>query len=321
MMREEFMRVIILLVIAVLVIPATGMAQGRRANPNPPAGIAVGALPQSDPHPPAGIAVGALPWGGYPHPPAGIAVPAPLPRSASARPPRHEVPRQTISPRSGPASEGWPRDSHPTWSNDPRHRRQIPGVPHPQIGLPLAPIGLQPHAQWNRGARHYRDRSYAPWYAWPVVYAVPQVVDAYPQMAPVTQPVVAEPIPETGRLILDVQPRIAQVFVDGYYAGTPDDFSADRGGLLLEAGPHRIDLILPDYERVTFDVRIAPNQFITYRQVLKPVKVEPVVPAPAARSAPSTFYLIPGCYMGNVPPKEVKLQPSCDPARVITFQQ
>ena len=75
-----------------------------------------------------------------------------------------------------------------------------------------------------------------------------------------------------------------------------------------------------DHQQVTFDVRIAPNQFITYRQVLKPIKVEPV-PAPAARSAPSTFYLIPGCYMGNVPPKEAKLQPTCDPARTITFQQ
>lgn len=152
-----------------------------------------------------------------------------------------------------------------------------------------------------------------------MVYAVPQIVDPYPQVAP-TPPPIAELIPETGSLILDIQPRTAQVFVDGYYVGTPDDFIADRGGLLLESGAHRIQVIMPDHEQVTFDVRIAPNQFITYRRVLNPVKVEPV-PAPAARSAPSTFYLIPGCYMGNVPPKEVTLQPTCDPALAITFQQ
>ena len=212
------MPVVMFVAIAVLVIPVTGMAQGRKANPH---------------NPPAGIAVGALPRNGHPLPPAGIAVPTPLPRSA--RPPRHDVPRPTISPRSGPASEGWPRDSRGNWSNDPRHRRPIPGLPLPQIGLPLPPIGLQSDVRWNRGARHHRDRSYAQWYGWPVVYAVPQVVDAYPQTAPAAPPD-AEPVPETGRLILDVQPRTAQVFVDGFYVGTPEDFSSDRGGLLLEAG-------------------------------------------------------------------------------------
>ena len=77
---------------------------------------------------------------------------------------------------------------------------------------------------------------------------------------------------------------------------------------------------MADHEQMGFDTKIAPNQFITYRQVLKPIKVEPV-PASAARSAPATFYLIPGCYMGNVPPKEANLRPTCDPARAITFQQ
>jgi hypothetical protein len=55
--------------------------------------------------------------------------------------------------------------------------------------------------------------------------------------------------------------------------------------------------------------------------VLKPFKVQPVAAAPATRSAPVTFYLIPGCYMGNVPPKEAHLRPDCDPDRAITFQQ
>lgn len=242
------------------------------------------------------------------------------PRTAIATLPRHAVPRQTIPPRSGPASEGWPRDPVPTWSITPRHGRATHGVPLPQIGLPLPPIGLQPHVAWNKGGRHHRGRFYAPWYAWPMVYAVPQVVDPYPQTAPAPLPVITEQLPQTGRLILEVQPRTAQVFVDGYYVGTPDDFGADRGGLLLESGAHRIDLIMPDYEQVSFDVKVAPNQFITYRQVLKPIKVEPIL-TPAARSAPITFYLIPGCYMGNVPPKEAKLRPTCDPARAITFQQ
>ena len=163
---------------------------------------------------------------------------------------------------------------------------------------------------WNRG--------YTASYGWPIVYAVPQIVETHVvSQAPAPEPIGQE-LP-MGRLVLDVQPASAQVFVDGYYVGTADDFNASLGGLLLETGAHRIDLAAPDHEQITFDVRIALNQFVTYQQVLKPIKLQPIVPP--ARSAPQIFYLIPGCYMGNVPPKEATLRPNCDPARAITFQQ
>jgi hypothetical protein len=32
-----------------------------------------------------------------------------------------------------------------------------------------------------------------------------------------------------------------------------------------------------------------------------------------------TFYLIPGCYMGNVPPKEANLPATCDITRAVSF--
>ena len=32
------------------------------------------------------------------------------------------------------------------------------------------------------------------------------------------------------------------------------------------------------------------------------------------------MYLIPGCYMGNVPPQEVKLPAGCDASRVTTIK-
>ncbi len=150
------------------------------------------------------------------------------------------------------------------------------------------------------------------------MYVATQPLESYAQA--VDPPPVVEQPPEVGRLALDVQPATAQVFVDGYYVGTAADFTASTGGLVLETGPHRIDLVMPDHELMSFDVRIAPNQFITYRQVLKPINAQPVQP-PAVRSAPATFYLIPGCYMGNVPPKEANLRPTCDPAQAITFQQ
>src|SRR5262245_5572708 len=35
---------------------------------------------------------------------------------------------------------------------------------------------------------------------------------------------------------------------------------------------------------------------------------------------PSTFYYIPGCYMGNVPPSEVALPANCDHTRLVTWK-
>jgi hypothetical protein len=284
-------------------------------------------------------------------------VEADAPRLAVGQPPRHavprsDVPRPTVSPRSGPASEGWPRDPLPSTGIAQQHYRsipgvppppgypqqlhkripgvppppgyperlhkRIPGVPPPQIGLPLPHIGLKPHLRRSRHLPHRWNRSFAASFGWPSVYVVPQVVETYvTSQAPAPDPIAEELA--MGRLVLDVQPASAQVFVDGYYVGTADDFNANRGGLLLETGPHRIDLAAPDHEQNTFDVRISLNQFVTYQQVLKPIRREPIV-APA-RSAPQIFYLIPGCYMGNVPPKEANLRPTCDPARAITFQQ
>lgn len=149
--------------------------------------------------------------------------------------------------------------------------------------------------------------------------------------------------PVTGSLRLDVEPRsVLQVYVDGYYFGTPDDLN---GELELEAGPHKIEIRAPGYETLSFDVNIVRNRSITYRGVLRPVEtglkpgatgftpqadsvqtgLKPdVVTVTAATAAvapppPTTFYLIPGCYVGNVPPKDAGLPATCDQSRVVTF--
>jgi hypothetical protein len=74
---------------------------------------------------------------------------------------------------------------------------------------------------------------------------------------------------DVGDLRLDVSPRHAQVFVDGYYAGVVDDFDGAFQALKLESGAHRIDISAPGYETLTFDVRINPGQDIRYRGILR----------------------------------------------------
>jgi PEGA domain-containing protein len=146
---------------------------------------------------------------------------------------------------------------------------------------------------------------YAPWYE---PYPFSREAAVTPAPAPVEQPT------PTGRLILDPQPEGAQVFVDGYYAGIPDDFSVVHGGGVVEGGQHRIEVSAPGYESLSIDVRIAANQSVTYRGALKRI------PPPTAKNAPVTFYLIPGCYMGNVPPKDARLPATCDLGRVVEFK-
>jgi hypothetical protein len=210
----------------------------------------------------------------------------PLP---SVPPPRDPPPRFTIPPRTGSVADGWP------------------GPSLPRIGLTLPPIGLQPPANGKGPSRRHRHGWGVPWTYWPVVTYVPEViVVAPPEPAPV------EPSAQTGRLILDVRPESVQVFADGYYSGMSEDFGAARGGGVLETGLHRIDLVAPGYQPATIDLRIASNQSITYRAALEPL-------APPAAVPPTTFYFVPGCYMGNIPPKDARLPATCDLSRAVSW--
>lgn len=124
----------------------------------------------------------------------------------------------------------------------------------------------------------------------------------------------ASPVEATGLLRLTGTPESAQVFVDGYYVGSLDDIEARRV-LTLPAGPHRVELRAPDYQPATFDVRIDPNETLTYRAALEHLR-----PPPPARVAPvggaTRMYVIPNCYLGNVPPKPSRLPRGCDIKRV-----
>lgn len=75
---------------------------------------------------------------------------------------------------------------------------------------------------------------------------------------------------DAGELRLDVSPRHAQVFVDGYYVGTVDNFDGVFQGLKLEPGTYRIEIVASGYQTLQFDVRITPRQKISYRGELQP---------------------------------------------------
>ena len=75
-----------------------------------------------------------------------------------------------------------------------------------------------------------------------------------------------------GGVRLDLPQRSAEVYADGYFVGTVDDFDGTFQQVNLEPGPHRIAIRAPGYETIEFDVRIEPGQTITYRADMRRVQ-------------------------------------------------
>jgi hypothetical protein len=110
--------------------------------------------------------------------------------------------------------------------------------------LPLGHIGFGPFALWG---------------------TIPRA-GVYGPLADVP-PVPLEDAP-VGGLQLDVEPRRAQVYVDGRQAGMVDQFSGYYHHLDLAAGWHQIEIVEPGYLPLTIDVLVSPGRTTTYRGTL-----------------------------------------------------
>jgi hypothetical protein len=69
----------------------------------------------------------------------------------------------------------------------------------------------------------------------------------------------------SGGLQLDIEPRRALAYVDGWYVGVVDQFSGYYRHLDLAAGSHTIEILATDYEPLAFDIAISPGRTTTYR--------------------------------------------------------
>jgi hypothetical protein len=139
---------------------------------------------------------------------------------------------------------------------------------------------------------------------WPGYGALGGYIPTFDTTGPV--PFDAEP---EGRLSLNVTPGSAQVFVDGLYVGTADNFDRRGPGLNLEAGPRRVELHADGFEAVTFDVRIVPGETVSYQKELEREDVRPAAARVVAQ--PKTFYVIPRCYAGDTLPRSDQLPSGC----------
>ena len=88
-------------------------------------------------------------------------------------------------------------------------------------------------------------------------------------------------------LRVQVSPPETEVFVDGYYTGTVDDFDGFFQRLHLERGEHEVTLYLPGYRTVTQKIFLQPGGTFRIRHTMEPLPAgAPPEPRPVAPAAP-----------------------------------
>jgi hypothetical protein len=88
-------------------------------------------------------------------------------------------------------------------------------------------------------------------------------------------------------LRVQVSPRETEVFVDGYYAGTVDDFDGLFQRLNLEPGEHEVTLYLTGHRTVTQKILLQPSGTFRIRHTMEPLPAgAPPEPRPVATPAP-----------------------------------
>ena len=159
--------------------------------------------------------------------------------------------------------------------NEPPARMSLVGiVESPTRDLRIAVLSLNDHVFYGREgdlvAGRYRLIDFSD--------STARVVDPRGELTEIVPPPSSADVPTepptppassgTGSLRLLVSPGSTPVYVDGNFVGTVDDFSDTDSCLNLEVGVHRVELRAPEYESVTFDVRIDANRIATYRATL-----------------------------------------------------
>jgi hypothetical protein len=77
---------------------------------------------------------------------------------------------------------------------------------------------------------------------------------------------------DTGAVRLKINPKQAQIYVDGYYVGVVDSYDGSFQKLNLEGGSHKLELKAEGYEALQFEVLITPGETVTYKGTLKRVQ-------------------------------------------------
>ncbi|MHB8798011.1 MAG: PEGA domain-containing protein [Thermoanaerobaculia bacterium] len=211
-----------------------------------------------------------------PAPSAPRSAPAPS-ASAPSTPRRATAPRESTSGAPRRAGRGVvsvePRDGRSSGSRSATAGgggRRIPGV-----------VSAHPRGPGSGSHRHPRRRYYSPYTGWggtswwwggpwdwwwwgsrfgPYHWGFGGVV------------IVEDYSPDPyryARVDTDVSPEAAEVYLDGTYIGSADDFDGYPDFLWLEEGKYTIEFRHPSYETLKHEVEVRPGQAVRFRDELK----------------------------------------------------
>jgi hypothetical protein len=105
---------------------------------------------------------------------------------------------------------------------------------------------------------------------------IPRSVHEPPQQGPAAVGQFPPPFPyrqfdPDSAVRLDVTPREAEVYVDGYYAGIVDEFDGFFQRLRLMSGPHEITVYRDGYRSFTQKVYLTPDHTLRLRLRMEPL--------------------------------------------------
>lgn len=100
-------------------------------------------------------------------------------------------------------------------------------------------------------------------------------------------------VEQSGSVRLQVSPQQAEVFVDGYFAGTVDDFDNLFQRLRIEPGEHEIQIYLAGYRPFSQRLYLQPGKSFNIKHTMQPLgpgEPAPPRPEPAAPAGPGPYF-------------------------------
>lgn len=154
--------------------------------------------------------------------------------------------------------------------------RPIPARPVGHVGAYHAPAVYRPYY----AAPYWYGAYYGGFYAYPWAFSVGFGCCGYPYYGYGYYPYYG--YDPAASMRLQVTPRETEVFVDGYYAGTVDDFDGTFQRLRLGPGEHDVELFLTGHRSYQQKVYLQPGKTFSVKHAMEqlaPGDSEPVRPA------------------------------------------
>jgi hypothetical protein len=197
------------------------------------------------------------------------------PRGGAVAAPRGGAPAPggpVAVPRPGYPAYGYPGYGHPAYGHYPYYGYGY-GYHYPYYGYPYYGYGY-PCCGYPYYGYGGVSIGFGIGFGWGSIgfgYGYPSYGYAYPYAPyPYYGASYVVPVQTSGGVRIDVPQRDAEVTVDGYYAGTVEDFNGRTQQLNLQPGAHHVEVRANGFEPLSFDVNIEPGKTVTYRTQLRP---------------------------------------------------